>query len=51
MKKIAFLTLLVAAAGLLNTGCSASASVRKADNSRPSSTTQVAYTSAPVKGK
>ncbi len=49
MKKIASLTLLVAAAALLNVGCTASAGIHKADNTRVSTTAQIAYTTAPSK--
>jgi hypothetical protein len=48
MKKIASLTLLAAVA-LLNVGCTASAGIHKTDNTRVSTTTQIAYTTAPAK--
>ena len=49
MKKLASLTVLLAVAGLLNVGCTASASIHKADNTKVSTDTQVAYTTAPSK--
>ena len=49
MKNIITISTLFAVAALLNVGCSASASVHKADATRLSTTTQVAYVSAPVK--
>ena len=51
MKKIASLGLLVAVAAMLNVGCTASAGIHKADNTRISTTTQVAYVAAPAKAK
>ena len=49
MKKLASLTVLLAVAGLLNVGCTASAGIHKADNTKVSTTAQVAYTTAPSK--
>ena len=49
MKKLAVLSLLCAAAGMLNVGCSASASVRKADATRTDAAVRAAYTTAPAK--
>ncbi len=48
MKKIITISTLFVVAALLNIGCSASASVKKADATKASTTTQVAYVSAPV---
>ena len=48
MKKLVILSTLIVAAASLNVGCSASASVHKADASKLNSTTQVAYVSAPT---
>lgn len=49
MKKlVAFATLIVAAASL-NVGCTASAGIKKADTTKATTTTQVAYVSAPQK--
>ncbi len=49
MKTILALSLLVASIAMLNAGCSASASVHKADATRVDSSTQVAYVTAPAK--
>ena len=49
MKKLAALTVLLAVAGLLNVGCTASAGIHKADNTKVSNATQVAYTTTPSK--
>ena len=49
MKKLIALATLIVAAASLNVGCSASASVRKADASKLNTATQVAYVSAPAK--
>ena len=49
MKKFASLTVLLAVAGLLNVGCTASAGIHKADNTKVPTDTQVAYTTAPSK--
>jgi hypothetical protein len=50
MKTIVALTLLVGSLALLNTGCTASASVKKnSDASRLDMRTQVAYVTAPAK--
>lgn len=45
--KIVALSLLVIALGFANVGCSASASIRKADATRVSPRTQIAYTTSP----
>lgn len=45
--KIVALSLIIAAVGFANVGCSASASVRKADATRVSTARQVAYTTSP----
>jgi hypothetical protein len=47
MKKIAALSLLLAVAGILNVGCSASASIKPASATKTPSHTQVAYTTTP----
>ena len=47
--KIIALSLLVAALGFVNVGCSASASIRKADATRLSTKTQIAYTTNPAR--
>jgi hypothetical protein len=50
MKTIVALTLLVGSIALFNTGCTASASVKKtSDASRINMNTQVAYVTAPAK--
>ncbi len=49
MKKFIAITTLIVAAASLNVGCSASASVKKADATKLNTTTQVAYVSAPAK--
>ncbi len=48
MKKIITISTLFVAAILLNVGCTASAGIKKADATKVSTTTQVAYVSAPV---
>ena len=48
MKKIITISTLFVVAALLNVGCSASASVKKADATKLNTSTQVAYVSAPV---
>ena len=48
MKNIITISTLFVVVGLLNVGCSASASVKPTSTTKVSSTTQVAYVSAPV---
>ena len=48
MKKFVAIATLIATAASLNVGCTASAGIKKADASKLSTTTQVAYVSAPV---
>ncbi len=48
MKKIITFSTLFVVATLLNIGCTASAGIKKADATKVSTTTQVAYVSAPV---
>ena len=48
MKKLVALAALIVAAASFNVGCTASASVHKADASKLNTTTRVAYVSAPV---
>ena len=49
MKKLLALATLMIVAASFNVGCSASASVRKADATKLNTATQVAYVSAPSK--
>ena len=49
MKKLVAFSFLLAVAALLNVGCSASASVKKADATKLNTATQVAYVTAPAK--
>ena len=49
MKKIIAFSLLLTAAAMLNVGCSASASVHKADATKVNPSTQVAYVTSPTK--
>ena len=49
MKKLIAITALIVAAASLNIGCTASAGIKKADTTKASTTTQVAYVSAPQK--
>ena len=48
MKNIITISTLFVVAALLNVGCSASASVKKADATQLNTSTQVAYVSAPA---
>ncbi len=49
MKKLISFSLLLTVAAWLNVGCSASASVHKADATKLNTSTQVAYVTAPAK--
>ena len=49
MKNILAISALIVAAVTLNVGCTASAGVHKADATKASTTTQVAYVTAPAK--
>lgn len=49
MKKLALLTLLVAAAALLNAGCAASGSIKPTSSVTPATSVQVGYATAPSK--
>ena len=49
MKKFIAFSLLLTVAAMLNVGCSASASVHKADATKLNTSTQVAYVTAPAK--
>ena len=49
MKKLIAFSLLLTVAAMLNVGCSASASVKKADATKLNTSTQVAYVTAPAK--
>ena len=51
MKKLALLTFLAAAAGLLNVGCAASGSIKPTGALTPATSTQVAYTTEPAPAK
>ena len=49
MKTIVALALLIGSTAVLETGCTASASVKKADATRVNSAVQVAYVASPSK--
>ena len=49
MRKFLALSASIVAAAALNVGCSASASVHKADNAKLNTATRVAYVSAPAR--
>ena len=49
MKKFFAFSLLLTVAAMLNVGCSASASVHKADATKLNTATQVAYVTSPSK--
>ena len=49
MKKLVAFSFLLTIAALLNVGCSASASIHKADATKLNNTTRVAYITAPTK--
>ena len=49
MKKLIAISCLIVAAASLNVGCSASASLHRADASKMNTATQVAYVSTPAK--
>lgn len=49
MKKLIALSFVVAVAGLLNVGCTASAGIHKADAAKADSSRQVAYVTAPAR--
>ncbi len=49
MKKLIAASLLFTVAAMLNVGCSASASIKKADATKLNTSTQVAYVTAPAK--
>ncbi len=51
MKKLALLTALLATAGLLNVGCSASGSIKPTGSVTPAASAQIAYTTAPAPAK
>lgn len=51
MKKLVLLTVLVAAAGLFNAGCSASGSIKPTGAVTPATSARVAYTTAPAPAK